>query len=518
MPVLKPSSAFREELAGYLLRKGLVTRGILDAALAEQRVTGESLGAILVRNGFLARADLNEAQVSHETALETPTAMGGTPIPLPLLERHAIIVTGLNAETVQVATLHEESVAERVIAAYYPGKAIQFSAFVPDQYDEFLDRVRRSQNGEEDGDPVGQLVARAIEAGASDIHIVPRRKTCSVFLRVDGIRRLMDETAAAPAATMAARIKDRSGMDLAERRLPQEGRFEVEHQGRPVDLRVTTVPSVDGEIIVLRLLDAERVQPNLDTLGLSRVAEWRRSVDRRHGLCLVCGPTGSGKSTTLTATVREMDRLGRAIYSIEDPVEYRMAYTGQVNVNPAVKLDFARVVRTFMRADPDVIVLGEVRDEETAQIAVRAADTGHMVLTTLHTGSVNGAIDRLRHLGVPPHDIKGLLRGVMVQSLIRTTCQDCHGAGCPACGGGGYAGRTAISECAVFDDSAAVVAAAKGGRNWPTLFDDAVAKFHAGLTTAAELRRVFGSEASGMEPRMPVPQPPVKPAPKSPRQ
>jgi len=251
----------------------------------------------------------------------------------------------------------------------------------------------------------------------------------------------------------------------------------------------------------------ERVQPNLDRLGISHVGDWRRAVDRRHGLCLVCGPTGSGKSTTLTATVREMDRLGRAIYSIEDPVEYRMAYTGQVNVNPAVKLDFARVVRTFMRADPDVIVLGEVRDEETAQIAVRAADTGHMVLTTLHTGSVNGAIDRLRHLGVPAHDIKSLLRGVLVQSLVRTICRACHGAGCEACGNAGYAGRTAVSECAVFDEPGAVVAAAKGARNWRSLYEDAVAKFHAGVTTAAELRRVFGSEAKGVEQRMPAPRP-----------
>lgn len=508
MPVLKPSAAFREELGGYLLRKGLVTRGILDAAMAEQRITGEPLGSILVRNGFLARADLDEAQVSHETAAEMPEAMATTAIPLALLERHAIVVTGLTPEAVHIATLHDEQVAERVVARYYPGRAVRFAAFVPDQYEEFLDRIRRSQSGEEAADPVEELISRAVEAGASDIHMVPRRRTCSIFLRVDGIRRLMDETAIPAAATMAARIKDRSGMDLAERRLPQEGRFEVEHQGRSIDLRVTTVPSVDGEIIVLRILDAERVQPDLDRLGLTRVADWRQAVDLRHGLCLVCGPTGAGKTTTLTATVREMDRLGRAIYSIEDPVEYRMAYTGQVNVNPTVKLDFARVVRTFMRADPDVIVLGEVRDEETAQIAVRAADTGHMVLTTLHTGSVTGAIDRLRHLGVPAHDIKGLLRGVLVQSLVRATCSTCRGAGCAACGNTGYAGRTAISECATFAAPGEVVAAAKGARNWPSLFEDAVAKFHAGATTAAELRRVFGSEAAGLGGGVPAPRTP----------
>ncbi len=190
-----------------------------------------------------------------------------------------------------------------------------------------------------------------------------------------------------------------------------------------------------------------------------------------------------------------MDRLGKAIYSIEDPVEYRVSYTGQVNVNPAIKLDFAQTVRAFMRADPDVIVLGEIRDEETAKIAVRAADTGHIVLATLHTGSVNGAIDRLRNLGVSSFDLRNQLRVVMVQTLLRTICLSCWGAGCAACHELGYGARTAVSECAVFRDGAEVAAAAKGQRRWPSMFEDAVAKYRGGLTTAAELRRVFGSAA-----------------------
>jgi general secretion pathway protein E len=497
MPKLTPSPAFREELAGHLLRRGLVSQPILDAALAEQRVTGEPLGGILVRNGFVARADLMEARTAHESAASLPEPVEATPVPLEELERHGLIVTGVTQTDVHIATLHDEGTAARIAAEYYPGKRIRFSAFVPDQFDGFLDRVRRAATSAEDGSAVEQLVTRAIEVGASDIHIVPRRKSYSVFLRVNGIRRLEHEGSASHGNTLVAQLKDRAALDLAERRRPQEGRFEIEHQGRAVDLRVTTVPAVDGEIVVVRVLDAERVQPILDKLGLTRVAEWRRSVDRRHGLCLVCGPTGSGKTTTLTATVREMDRLGKAIYTIEDPVEYRIAYTGQVSVNPAAKLDFAHVIRSFMRADPDVIVLGEVRDEETALTALRAADTGHMVLTTLHTGTIHGAIDRLRHLGVPLDDLKNQLRGVMVQSLMRTLCPVCNGAGCEACGETGYGGRTAISECAAFDDPAAVLAAAEGKRTWPSLFEDAVAKFHAGHTTGAELARIFGSEAMG---------------------
>lgn len=499
-----PPTAIREELAAYLLDRGLVTRPIMDAALAEQRVTGEPLGSILVRNGFVARADLMEAQTRHEAAADAPEPVAATPVPLRLLEKHAIIVTGETADSVYVSTLHEEMTAARVVARHYPGKRVRFVAFVPDHFEDFLDRVRRGEGGTGDPEGIETLLGQAAQRGASDIHIVPRRKTYSVFFRIDGVRQLVHEGALDHYATIAAQIKDRAALDLAERRVPQEGRFDLEIKGRPIDLRVATVPSVDGEILVLRLLDAERIQPVLDRLGITRVAEWRRSVEQRHGLCLICGPTGSGKTTTLTATVREMDRIGKAVYSIEDPVEYRIAYAGQVSVNPTVKLDFAQVVRSFMRADPDVIVLGEVRDEETAKIAVRAADTGHMVLTTLHTGSILGAIDRMRHLGVAAHDIKNLLRCVMVQSLIRTVCPACHGAGCSACFDSGYAGRTVVSECARFDNGAAVVAAAKGQRSWPTMLQDAIAKFHAGQTTGAELRRVFGSEAQGVAAPVPA--------------
>ncbi len=495
---LDSPTAVREELAAYLLDRGLVSRSILDAALAEQRVTGEPLGSILVRNGFVARADLMEAQTRHEAAAHAPEPVAATPVPLRLLEKHAIIVTGETADSVYVATLHEEMIAARVVAKHYPGKRVRFVAFVPDHFEDFLDRVRRGEGNTSDPEGVETLLTQAAQAGASDIHIVPRRKTYSVFFRVNGVRQLMHEGALDHYATITAQIKDRAAMDLAERRVPQEGRFDLEIRGRSIDLRVATVPSVDGEILVLRVLDAERIQPVLDGLGITRVAEWRRAVDQRHGLCLICGPTGSGKTTTLTATIREIDRIGKAVYSIEDPVEYRVAYAGQVSVNPTVNMDFAQVVRSFMRADPDVIVLGEVRDEETAKIAVRAADTGHMVLTTLHTGSILGAIDRLRHLGVTAHDIKNLLRCVMVQSLIRTVCPACHGAGCESCFDSGYAGRTVVSECARFDGAASVVNAAKGQRSWPTMLQDAIAKFHAGQTTGAEIRRVFGSEAQGV--------------------
>ncbi len=495
MPELSPLTTSRTGLAGYLLDQGLVSKPVLDAALAEQRVTGEPVGAILVRNGFLARIDLHRAEAAEDFADSIPEAAGATAIPVELLERYSIIVSQETATELQLSTLVDEVVVRAAVEPYCPGKTVRFVSFVPDQFEPFLDTITREQRGLTSRKDIDQLLLTAIGQGASDIHIVPRPVSCSVLFRLLGVRRLMYDVPLDLYQTIVAQIKDRASMDLAERRLPQDGRFEVKLQGRSVDLRVATVPSIDGEIVVIRILDAEQVAPVLDRLGLSGVETWRDAVNLQNGLCLVCGPTGSGKTTTLNATLREMDRLGKAIYSIEDPVEYRVSYTGQVNVNSAIKLDFAQTVRAFMRADPDVIVLGEIRDEETAKIAVRAADTGHIVLATLHTGSVTGAIDRLRNLGISPFDLRNQLRVVMVQTLLRTICPSCLGAGCTACHDLGYGARTAASECAVFRDGAEVAAAAKGQRSWPSLFDDAVAKYRSGLTTAAELRRVFGSAA-----------------------
>jgi type II secretory ATPase GspE/PulE/Tfp pilus assembly ATPase PilB-like protein len=264
-----------------------------------------------------------------------------------------------------------------------------------------------------------------------------------------------------------------------------------------IDLRVATLPTTNGETIIIRLLDPDRVQPKLDGLGITRLTEWRNGVSRPEGLCLICGPTGSGKTTTLNASVKEMDRFGRAIHTVEDPVEYRIAYTNQVHINPAVGLDFSRAVRAFMRADPDVIILGEVRDTETARNAVKAAETGHLVVATLHTGSILGAVQRLRDLDVPAHELRHLIRSILVQRLIRVYCKECHGAGCPSCHNTGYAGRTVTSECAYFAGEAEVSALLEGKRNWPTMVEDALLKVDAGQTSLEEVRRVFGAEADG---------------------
>jgi general secretion pathway protein E len=288
-------------------------------------------------------------------------------------------------------------------------------------------------------------------------------------------------------------------MDQVETRIPQDGGFTMEFRNRLVDMRVATVPTVNGEIVVIRLLDPDKAQRSMIELGITQIATWRAATNYPFGLCLICGATGSGKTTTLNATVREMDRFGKAIRTVEDPVEYRIPYVGQVNVNPIVGLDFAFALRAFMRADPDVIMLGEVRDVETAKLTLRAAETGHLVLATLHTGTVRGAVGRLRSLGVSDFDLRPLLRGVLVQRLVRTICSSCKGDGCERCLYTGYAGRTVVAECALFRNEMEVDRAINGEKWWPTMVSDALGKIKNGETTAEEVYRVFQSEIDNQD-------------------
>lgn len=287
-------------------------------------------------------------------------------------------------------------------------------------------------------------------------------------------------------------------MDLAERRIPQDGGFSTDYDGKMLDLRVATLPTANSEYIVIRLLDPDRVQPSLDGLGVTGVQDWRKGVSRPDGLCLICGPTGSGKTTTLNASIKEMDRFGRAIFSIEDPVEYRIPYVGQVSANPTLHLDFARAVRAFMRSDPDVIILGEVRDAETARNAVKAAETGHLVLATLHTGSIFGAVQRLRDLEVPAHELRYLLRTVLVQRLMRVYCHSCGGKGCAKCGNSGFGSRTVVSECAYFPGEADVTRLLNGEKWWDSMLVDGVNQAVRGRTSPEEVVRVFGAEATAL--------------------
>jgi general secretion pathway protein E len=490
---LAVSTEHPQLLGQYLIRRGLLKPEQLEVSLAEQRITQERLGLILSRNGFISRQTLLEAILATN-----PQRMAGEQhfthrVPAEVLLRLQAMVVAETETQVFIGTLSSESQALADLRPYYPREEIVFVAVDHEQLDAYLDSLRQMQTDE--SSLVEKLLRDAMAKNASDIHIHPRYGSYSVFFRVYGVRHHVHEGSLEEYNTVAARIKDMSKMDLAERRIPQDGSFPMDYDGKLVDMRVATLPAATGEEIVIRILDPDRVQPNLSTLGITGVAQWRAGLSWPYGLCLVCGPTGSGKTTTLNASVREMDRFERAICTAEDPVEYRIPFVKQVSINHTLGVDFARVVRAFMRADPDVIVVGEVRDAETARNAIKAADTGHLVLATLHTGDIRGSVQRLRDLDVPAHELTAQLRAVLVQRLLRRYCPACRGEGCPKCFQSGYLGRTIVSECAYFPSQDHVQRMLHGECWWPTMLQDAVNKWQEGITSKEEVIRVFGEPA-----------------------
>lgn len=481
-------------LIDYLVEKELVTPAAIEAGEREREVTGRELSLILVRNGFVRQSQMIEAilavapeQIDEESAFVNN-------LPARLLIDTQTMVLAETPEKLIVATLSPEPQVAGRIREYDPREVVFRPASLDriDTYLAELDRVARA----DDDSLLDRILRQALRNRFSDIHILPRFESYTIQGRYLGELQMVHEGELTEYNVLTARIKDRANMDLSERRVPQSGGFNVEYKQRLVDMRVEAIPALHGEKIVIRLLDPDAVNPKLATLGITRLDEWRKGFTRRNGLCLICGPTGSGKTTTLNATVREMDRFSRHICSIEDPVEYALPFTTQVNVNDAVGLNFSKALRSFMRLDPDVIIQGEVRDEETAALAIKAAETGHLVLATLHTSSISSSIERLEYLGVRRLDLKYLLRSVLVQNLIRVVCTDCASAGCASCQDTGFTHRTIVSECAYFPDESAVTRLLEGERWWPLLVEDAVAKYRKGMTTLAEMKRVFAEEAA----------------------
>lgn len=478
-----------------LVSRGLITREKLLAAQHEQVVTKERIGKILVRNGFLRQSEL--FRILREV---NPSALHDEVIYQDIIPAHLLLetksmLTALIENTLYVSTLSSHDKVRKLFSSYLINNLqLVFTAANPVKLNDYLNELLTS-TAEETVFSWEKLFYDAMRVRASDIHIIPRHRSYTVKFRRDGLLHLRHEGDLDEYIAMVSRLKDLSKMDMAERRRPQDGGFSMEFSGRIVTFRVTTVPTADGERMVIRLLDPDNGNRSLDQLGITRLAPWRKAVSKSSGLCLICGPTGSGKTTTLAATVREMNFLERAVYSAEDPVENKIPYAGQVNVNPTLDLTFSSAVRNFMRADPDVIILGEVRDIDTARNALKASETGHLVLATLHTDSIVGAIGRLRDIGVAPYELRHLLRGVMVQRLMRVYCKDCGGAGCKKCGGTGYLGREVVSEVANFESEADVQAVIDGHVAWPTMLEDAREKIQLGKSSVKELERVFGEGA-----------------------
>ena len=346
------------------------------------------------------------------------------------------------------------------------------------------------------------LLTQAARDGASDIHIEPYERHSSVRFRVDGTLREVVQPNRALHAALISRLKIMAELDIAEKRLPQDGRISLRLGSRAVDVRVSTLPSAHGERAVLRLLDKTEARLTLEAVGLQGplLAQLEQIIAQPHGILLVTGPTGSGKTTTLYAALQRLDASQLNIMTVEDPIEYELAGVGQTQVQPKIDLTFARALRAILRQDPDVIMIGEIRDLETAEIAIQASLTGHLVLATLHTNDAVSAVTRLTDMGIEPFLLSSSLLGVLAQRLVRKTCTACHGAGCSRCGQTGFSGRTGIFELMVASEAIrgqihsrsaeALLRATAQHEGMVPMREDGQRLVEAGITSAQELLRV----------------------------
>ncbi len=380
---------------------------------------------------------------------------------------------------------------EQCLAEAY-SRADQTAAEVADDIGQEMDLSRLVQElppiedllESEDDAPIIRMInalfTQAVREQASDIHVEAFEQHSTVRFRIDGVLHDVIRPHRALHAAMASRIKIMAQLDIAEKRLPQDGRITIRIAGRPTDVRVSTIPTSHGERIVMRLLDKDPARLDLDVLGMAAdtLTQTDRLIHHPHGIFLVTGPTGSGKTTTLYAALARLDSTKLNIMTVEDPVEYDLPNIGQTQVNPRIGLDFARALRSILRQDPDVIMIGEIRDLETAQIAVQASLTGHLVLATLHTNDTTSAVTRLVDMGIEPFLLASSLTGVLAQRLVRRLCPSCReahapddgelalfplnaprpekiyrAAGCPACNHTGYQGRMGIHELLEVDDT-----------------------------------------------------------------
>ena len=523
----------------------------LGAALvAEGRVGEESLCRALAEQfGLRTAPALDGIAVPHELVMSIPIDFARRRLVLPLEERDGRVFVAL-ADPLDDTALDDVAMllgraVEGVVAA--PSALHQaINRFYYEAAGAAPDEDERDRDGEaavggaakdllqrtSEGpvvEVVDRILLRAVRAGASDVHLEPYEGEISMRFRIDGMLCEQIPPPAGMRAGIVSRIKVMADLDIAEQRLPQDGKARIRIGDREFDIRVSTVPTTFGERVVLRLLDPASMLYSLEALGMSReiLGDVEDMLSMAHGLILVTGPTGSGKTTTLYAALQKIHDRQRNIITIEDPVEYQLRGIGQIEVRPRIGLTFAQGLRHVLRQDPDVILIGEMRDLETAQIAVRASLTGHKVLSTLHTNDGPAAVTRLVDIGVEPYLVAACLLGVLGQRLVRRLCPGCavpekvdpamaralgvseadigslnprRGKGCESCGGTGYRGRLGLFEILRFDrevrravhdgrDEDALRAILRG-KGYRSLREDGLAKVRSGLTTVDELVRV----------------------------
>jgi type IV pilus assembly protein PilB len=528
--------ASRPKILGQLLvDAGLLTPEALAHALEASRTPGERIGETLVRTGRVSQEDVARAlsvqlglpyappplQAEREAlaAVRPELARARRLLPLALTPRglRAALADPLDlgaaddlrfqtGRRVEVVVASPDAVLDG-IESHYEGDFEELVEALPeqlrtDQPDHAREELERATRRAPVVRLVDRILRRAVDDGASDIHVEETGEDVRIRLRIDGLLRSTLDLPAASRRAVLSRIKVMAGMDISVTRRAQDGRIPLEHGGRRLTLRVSTLPVNGGEKAVVRILDSGAAPRSLEELGMARedLAALRQMAARGEGVVLAAGPTGSGKSTTLFAALSELDRETRNVVTLEDPVEYFLPGVSQVQVDRRAGLGFAEALRAILRQDPDVIMVGEIRDRETAEIAMAAAITGHLVLSTIHTTDAPGAVTRLLNMGVPPYLVAGGLSGVVAQRLVRRVCGACRGRGCDACVKG-YRGRTGIYQVLTVSDalrdeisrggSSAELRRLARATGMGTLASDARRAVASGLTTPHEIARLL---------------------------
>ena len=572
-------STKREPIGEILLAQGILTQEQLAQALQIQRQSGGWLGRILVDMNIVSERQLARTLAQHwgmaytELSEDNIDSQASQLIPPYLAQRHGVVamerkgnrlivamsdpsnivaiddirlLTGLEVE-VRIASADDitraqsrvygivmdtEDLLKQAGAAAGEGEGVTEEAVHTE--DISLERLRTMGEEAPIIRVVNQIISQAVRSGASDIHLEPHMRDMKVRFRVDGLLQDIMSPPKAVQAALISRIKIMGSMDIAERRLPQDGHARVRVEGREFDLRISTLPTVLGEKVVIRLLDQSSTKTSLNKIGMSsdHLATWDELIHKPYGMIIVTGPTGSGKTTTLYTSLARINTPERNLVSVEDPVEYQMPRVNQVQVNVKAGITFANALRSILRQDPNVVLIGEIRDKETAEIAVQASMTGHLVLSTLHTNDAPGAVTRLRDMGIEPFLLTASLIAVLAQRLVRVICTQCkeaytppadalsrlglepgqevqlyRGKGCDNCRGSGYRGRIGVFELMVLNDqlrerilkgsSIDEIRDAAVENGMRTLPQDGVHKVLEGITTFEELLRVVFVNADG---------------------
>lgn len=562
MPFQNPSY---QTLLNNLQAKGSLSAAELKRVERVQKTSvAESLPLLLIKLGVCSELDVADAFVADGNLEKVLLEHYPKEIQLPdsvslrFLKHHHIVGLATTDDSVSVAVLDPEdqfvlnalklATNKPIIAKV--GLLSEIDAALEEQYgegrskmDKLVDDLGGDDIGEEDLEHLKDLASeapvikmvnlimqKAIELKASDIHIEPFEQSLKVRLRIDGVLQEIEPPPIKSTAAVISRIKIMAKLNIAERRLPQDGRIKIQMLGKELDLRISTVPTLYSESIVIRLLDKDNIVLDFESLGFSgkHLQQLASVLSLPHGIILITGPTGSGKSTTLYAALKQLNTATRKIITVEDPVEYQLEGVNQIQVKPKIGLNFATALRSIVRQDPDVIMIGEMRDIETARIAVQSALTGHLVLSTLHTNNAAGAITRLLDMGLEDYLLTSTVNGVLAQRLVRKLCPDCKQAypaspsliqdmglqrfapegkiilyesvGCDACNGLGYKGRLAVIEFLAMSNSIRqrIMAHDTVGdiqnlaitEGMTTLYDDGLLKVIQGITTLEEVLRV----------------------------